>query len=81
MAFTKFDKVVVVRYADTGASHPYISKKSLEKIPAIATEGQDPFVSPWGPRYKVCNTKWRMSKDKKEIYAICPHKIKFILDE
>ncbi len=81
MAYTKFNEVVVVRYAGTAASHPYIRKKDWKKMSLKAIEGNDPFVSPWGPTFKQCNTKWKMSKDKKQIYAICPHKIKFVLDE
>lgn len=80
MAFTKYNKVVHLKYAFRTATHYYIPRKYL-KVPVKATEDDDPFVSPWGPRYKQCNTKWKMSRDKKEIYAICAHKIKFILDE
>jgi len=82
MAFTKFNKVVVVKYGGAYASHPYISSKQAKKITLRSMEDGDPFTTgPWGPRYKQCNTRWKMSKDKKKIYAICPHKIKFVLDE
>jgi len=79
MAYTKFNKVIHLKYAGMVASHHYIRKKDQKSVEAIGDN--DPFVSPWGPKYSTCNTKWKMSKDKKEIYAICPHKIKFVLDE
>jgi len=81
MAFTKFNKVVVVKYGGEYASHPYISSKYKKMLSLRAVEVGDPFPSPWGLTFTQCNTKWKMSKDKKEIYAICPHKIKFVLDE
>ncbi len=81
MAFTKFSKVVRVKYAGTHALHPYISSKQRKKMSVSVVKDSDPFPSPWGLTFKQCNTKWKMSKDKQEIYAICPHRIKFILDE
>jgi len=80
MAFTKFSKVVRVKYGGMAASHPYISGKKKPELTFVKDD--DPFDPLYvAVKYKQCNTKWKMSRDKTEIYAICPHGIKFILDE
>lgn len=82
MAFTKFSKVIYVKYAGVAASHPYVSRKRKPELTFVKDDDPfDPLYLAVKVEYKQCNTKWKMSKDKKQIYAICAHGIKFILDE